>query len=95
MIARLYSGICLHSRETLETLLTEIDLVLRILNQLDRGCSRLTGFYLQIKTTCQHKLLKMKHDDREVTDLEMKKAVLKLTKMKMFAAKLKSCYTVI
>ena len=81
------------SRETLEELLTEIDIVLRILNQLDRGCTRLSGFYLHIKTNCQHKILKMKHQEEQITDLELKKAILQLTKMKMFAAKLKSSYT--
>ena len=80
-------------RETLEELLTEIDIVLRILNQLDRGCTRLSGFYLQIKTNCQHKILKMKHEERQITDQELKKAILQLTKMKMFAAKLRSSFT--
>ena len=81
------------SRETLEELLTEIDIVLRILHQLDRGCTRLSGFYLHIKTNCQHKILKMKHQEEQITDLELKKAILQLTKMKMFAAKLKSSFT--
>ena len=93
MTSQHYNGICLHSREELETLLTEIDHVLKILHQLDRGCSRLTGFYLQIKTNCQHKVLKMKHVEKQITDLELKKAILELTKMKMFAAKLKSNFT--
>ena len=66
---------------------------MRVLNQLDRGCSRLTGAYLQIKTNCQHRLLKLKHDEQEITDLELKKAILELTKMKIYAAKLKSSYT--
>lgn len=66
---------------------------MRILNQLDKGCSRLSGFYLQIKTNVQHKLLKQKHVGKEITDLEMKNAILQLTKMKIFAAKLKSSFT--
>ena len=80
-------------REVLEELPAEIDVVLRILNQLDRGCTRLSGFYLHIKTNCQHKILKMKHEEKQITDLELKKAILQLTKMKMYAAKLRSSFT--
>ena len=35
----------------------------------------------------------MKHDEQEITDLELKKAILELTKMKIYAAKLKSSFT--
>ena len=53
----------------------------------------MSGFYLQIKTNVQHKLLKQKHVGKEITDLEMKNAILQLTKMKIYAAKLKSSFT--
>ena len=73
----------------MEDVLDRTDIVLNTMSQLEGGCSRLAGKYLQIRSTCHTSLLKMKHANQEISEEELKSGISQVLKCKLLVSKLR------
>jgi len=76
-------------RKTMEDVLDRTDIVLNTMSQLEGGCSRLAGKYLQIRSACHTSLLQMKHANQEISEEELKSGISQVLKCKLLVSKLR------
>jgi len=60
------------------------------MSQLEEGCSRLAGKYLGIRANCQTRLVKIKHANKEISDVQLKTSIEQVLKCKILVAKLRN-----
>ena len=73
----------------LETVIESADVLLTAMSLLEGGCSRLAGHYLDIRSNCQTRLVKMRRTAGEMTDTEVRAAIQQVLKCRMLVAKLR------
>ena len=77
-------------RAVLELMIDKVDVVLKTLSMLEGGSSRRAAQYLDVRSRCQARLVKVQHLAQEITDAELKKGLVQVSQCRMMVARLMS-----
>ena len=78
------------NQDILEDVVRRLNIVLKTLQLIDRGCSKLMGKYLMILAECQKKMLMNKKQKEDIPLHDLQQAIRELARVKLTAARMLS-----
>ena len=80
--------------QTLNSVVDKAKVVLSTLAMLDGGCTRLNGKYLMMLMMGQHKLIMIRNKEQKMDEIDLKSAMMEITKGRLQAAKMMSPFMI-